>query len=210
MQQLLIDVTGKPFPDLVADLVLKPFGMIRSGFFSAAPERRRAIGCNALPGGRHAGARRRSHLSRTRRRGIVDDAEQDLARFALAVRDAWAGRNTSVLSQATAVQMLTPGLGDYGLGLIVRWFPSQIGDFSTMASMVRYLRTRWSHSKTAMARVVMTNGARGTDLVFELMHSIAVEYGWPAGQTQDFGNQPRSTLTCSTDWSGLINSRPIS
>jgi CubicO group peptidase (beta-lactamase class C family) len=38
MLQLLIDVTGKPFPDLVAELILKPFEMMHSSFFQPLPK----------------------------------------------------------------------------------------------------------------------------------------------------------------------------
>ena len=37
MQQLLMDVTGRPLPDLVADMVLKPFGMTNSSFVQPLP-----------------------------------------------------------------------------------------------------------------------------------------------------------------------------
>jgi CubicO group peptidase (beta-lactamase class C family) len=37
MQQLLIDLTGRPFPDLLADTVLKPFGMTNSSFHQPLP-----------------------------------------------------------------------------------------------------------------------------------------------------------------------------
>ena len=179
MQQLLIDVTGKPFPDLVADLVLKPFGMTRSGFFQPLPKQDAPSAATPyqadgapVPGGAHI-------YPELAAAGLWTTAT-DLARFALAVRDAWAGRNTSVLSQATAAQMLMPGLGDYGLGLIVRgsqpnrrFLHDGVND-GFVNSMVAF--------ENGDGAVVMTNGARGTDLVFELMHSIAVEYDWPAGQ----------------------------
>src|SRR6266478_377613 len=39
VQQLLMAVTGKPFPDLVQDMVLKPFGMTNSSFVQPLPAR---------------------------------------------------------------------------------------------------------------------------------------------------------------------------
>ena len=79
MQQLLIDVTGKPFPDLVEELVLKPFGMTHSSFFQPLQKEDAQFGCNTLSGDWRAGARRCAHLSRARRRGIVDDTDRPRA-----------------------------------------------------------------------------------------------------------------------------------
>jgi CubicO group peptidase (beta-lactamase class C family) len=42
MQQLLMDVTGRPFPPLLADLVLQPIGMKDSTYEQPLPEARRA------------------------------------------------------------------------------------------------------------------------------------------------------------------------
>ena len=83
----------------------------------------------------------------------------DLARFALAALNAWAGRNASALSQATTVQMLTPGFGDYGLGPIVRGsspnrrFLHGGGNDGFVSSMVAF--------ESGDGAVIMTNGARG-------------------------------------------------
>ncbi|QBR71342.1 hypothetical protein CU048_08665 [Beijerinckiaceae bacterium] len=60
VQQLLIDVSGQPFPRLLQDCVLRPFGMTRSG--------------DALSGEWRTGRGRRAYLSRTRRRGALDHA----------------------------------------------------------------------------------------------------------------------------------------
>ncbi len=104
----------------------------------------------------------------------------DLAHFALAVLNAWAACNTSVLSQATTLQMLTPGLGDYGLGLIVRGAPPHrrflhggVND-GFVSLMIAF--------ENGDGAVIMTNGDRGGQLADEIMRSIAAEYDWPDGQ----------------------------
>jgi CubicO group peptidase (beta-lactamase class C family)/ATP-dependent Clp protease adapter protein ClpS len=179
MQQLLIDVTGKPFPDLVGELVLKPFGMTHSGFFQPLPKEDvqsaatpyRPTGA-PVPGG--------AHIYPELAAAGLWTTPTDLARFALAVLEAWAGRNTSVLSQATAVQMLTPGFGDYGLGPIVRGsspnrsFLHGGGNEGFFSLMVAF--------ENGDGAIIMTNGARGGELANEIMHSIAIEYDWSAGQ----------------------------
>lgn len=108
----------------------------------------------------------------------------DLARFAIGVQHAVTGRATPVLSQATAKEMLTPGLGRYGLGLMIGgsperpyfWHPGVNIGFASL--MVCY--------ETGDGAVIMTNGMRGLELAGELMRAIAHEYHWP-----DFAPVPR-------------------
>ena len=179
MQQLLIDVAGKPFPDLLEETVLKPFGMTHSHFHQPLPPGDTSMSSTPyrvegtpVPGGPHT-------YPELAAAGLWT-TPTDLARFALALQNAWAGRDTLVLSQSTASQMLTPGLGDYGLGPIVRGSPPQrrflhegIND-GFVNSMIAF--------ESGDGAVVMTNGIRGRQLAREIMASIAVEYHWPYGQ----------------------------
>lgn len=189
MQQLLIDVTGKPFPDLLEEMVLKPFGMIHSGFFQPLPAGRAPTTATPyrrdgapVPGGPHT-------YPELAAAGLWT-TPTDVARFAVALQSAWAGRNRSVLSPSTTMQMLTPGLGDYGLGPVVRGAPPHrrflhegINDgFVNM--MLAF--------ETGDGAVIMTNGTGGWQLVREIMHGIAAEYGWP-----DFQSKTRPRMTVS-------------
>jgi len=96
------------------------------------------------------------------------------------LQDAWAGRKNPVLSQAMTVQMLTPGLGDYGLSLVVKGSPPnrRFGHAGVNDGFVN-LMTAFENGEGA---VIMTNGARGGLLANEIMRRIATEYQWPALQ----------------------------
>lgn len=188
MQQLLIDVTGKPFPDLLEETVLKPFGMTHSSFFQPLPAREAQMAAMPyrrdlapVPGGPHT-------YPELAAAGLWT-TPSDVARFAVALQGAWAGRNASVLSQSITMQMLTPGLGDYGLGPIVRGAPPHrrflhegVNDgFVNM--MVAF--------ENGDGAVIMTNGIGGWQLVREIMPGIAAEYNWPDGQPKI---RPRMTV----------------
>jgi hypothetical protein len=104
----------------------------------------------------------------------------DLARLALALQEAWAGRKNQVLSQSMTVQMLTPGLGDYGLSLMVSGSPPN-RRFSHPGVNDGFVNLMIAFENGEGA-VIMTNGARGGLLTNEIMRSIAIEYRWPNGQ----------------------------
>jgi hypothetical protein len=106
----------------------------------------------------------------------------DLAHFALALLDAWAGRKNPILSQSTTTQMLTPGLGDYGLSLIIRGSPPNrhfrhdgVND-GFVNAMIAF--------ESGDGAIIMTNGAGGGRLAGEILRSIAAEYRWPAIQAK--------------------------
>ncbi|UDL89795.1 serine hydrolase [Mesorhizobium sp. PAMC28654] len=178
MQQMLLDVTGRDFPSLLDDTVLRPFGMTHSSFLQPLPVGETSAATPYLadgapvPGG--------PHIYPELAAAGLWTTPTDLAHFALALLDAWRGRANPVLSQSMASQMLTPGLGDYGLGPVVSGSPpnrrfSHGGvDEGFVSFMVAY--------ETGDGAVVMTNGERGGDLAGEIMRSIAAEYHWPNGQ----------------------------
>lgn len=179
VQQLLIDGTGRPFPELLEDIVLKPFGMTRSSFIQPLPKNEaeaaatpyRATG-EPVPGGPHT-------YPELAAAGLWT-TPADVARFALGVLAAWTGRDGSVLSQSTARQMLEPGLGDYGLGPIVRGvLPHRRFLHNGVNAGFVNVMVVFENGDGA---VIMTNGAGGGPLVSEILHSIAVEYNWPEYQ----------------------------
>ncbi len=130
VQQLLIDVTGTPFPKLLDELVLKPFGMTHSSFLQPLPINDaplaatpyRAAGA-PVPGG--------PHIYPELAAAGLWTTPTDVAQFALGVVRAWSGRDTSVLSQAMTLQMLTPGLATMDL------VPSLLGSHRIDGSCMR-------------------------------------------------------------------------
>ncbi|WP_171026246.1 serine hydrolase [Mesorhizobium comanense] len=176
VQQLLIDVTGKPFAELLDETVFRPLGMARSSYRQPLPAgdlRNAAMPHNAdgdpVTGGPHV-------YPELAAAGLWT-TPSDLARFDLALLDAWAGRPMPVLSQPATVQMLTPGLGNYGLGLIVRSSSPhrRFGHDGVNAGFINSMIA----SETGDGAIVMTNGDQGDVLVAEIMQSIAAEYQWP-------------------------------
>ncbi|MBL8742157.1 MAG: beta-lactamase family protein, partial [Myxococcales bacterium] len=176
-QLVLTDVTGKPFPDLMRELVLVPAGMRESTFeepLSPAAARHAASAHDASG----APLRGRFFVYPEMAAAGLWSTPSDLVAWAMAIADARAGRPLAVLSQASAQAMLTPQKGPLGLGPIVR------GE----GRALRFGHSGWAEGAHAevvyfpelgMGAAVMVNGASGRPLVREILYAIAAEYAWP-------------------------------
>ena len=102
----------------------------------------------------------------------------DLARFVIEVQKAVAARGGAVLSQASALVMVTPvGVGPFAVGLSIErrgegWYFSHGGsNWGFRANLVGHLRK-------GCGLVVMTNGDTGGALINEIESRVAAAYNW--------------------------------
>jgi CubicO group peptidase (beta-lactamase class C family) len=187
LQQLLIDVSEKPFPELMHETVFLPLGMNRSTFAQyPAPA--------DIAKGHHAGGEPVSSgyqvYSGLATAGLWTTAS-DLATFAVSIQDASAGESQRVLTQEMAQQMVRPHLSEcyrcWGLGFEIvgegseRWFTHDGINPGFDSKLI-------ANVSTGDGAVVMTNGSLSYGLIYEILDSIATEYGWPdypvKGQTE--------------------------
>ncbi len=177
MQQLLMDVTGRPFPALLADMVLKPVGMTDSTYEQPLPEARRAAAASGhrtsgdvLPG--------RFHTYPEMAAAGLWTTPTDLAKFLIEIQRAAQGRST-VLTAAMAREMITVQKGSYGLGLSIdgSGLSASFGHGGSNAGFKCHMTAFVDGGRGA---VVMTNGDQGGRLANEIMRAVAAEYGWPS------------------------------
>ena len=185
MQQLLIDVTGTPFPTLLQQQVFEPLGMAHSTFeqplpYALAVHAARSHVKNVLvPGGWHV-------YPELAAAGLWT-TPTDLATWAIAMDDAMAGRSAKLLSRATASQIVTsaaPGqrvsLGLYLSGSGDNFNFSHIGENKGYLTEVRMFPAK----RQGAAIMVNTDGS-GLWLIDEIKSAIGAEFGWPGvGTTQ--------------------------
>jgi CubicO group peptidase (beta-lactamase class C family) len=178
VQQLLEDIVGEPFPDILQNTVLEPWGMTASTFESPLPEQYRAIAASGhrvdgtiIPGGWHTYPEMGAGAS-------MWATSSDIARFAIKIRQAYTGQPDRVLSQAMVLEMLTPQIDDRGLGPLVYddggdrfYFMHPGGNDGFKSILVVY-------PKRGQGVVILTNGDQGDALNREILNSISVEYGW--------------------------------
>jgi CubicO group peptidase (beta-lactamase class C family) len=177
MQQALIDVTHEPFPKLLHDSVLAPIGMKHSTYEQPLPESLRKNAATPYRGdGKPVDGG--AHTYPEMAAAGLWTTPTDLAIYAIEVEQSLAGKANHVLSADMTRQMLTPGMGHWGLGL-------QIGGsdanpyFSHGGANEGFRNNFAAYEKNGEGVFVMTNGDNGGQIADEVMHSVANEYQWP-------------------------------
>jgi len=172
-QQLLEDVTGIPFPQLMRDSVLMPIGMTHSTFEQPIPASRlQAVATpydsegRPVPGGPHV-------YPEMAPAGLWT-TPSDLARYALEVQKALAGKS-SVLSAAMARQMLTP---INGRGLGPQTGGRKENPYFTHNGSNEGYKCYFVAYNNGDGAVIMTNGDNGARLASDIFRTIAYEYKW--------------------------------
>jgi CubicO group peptidase (beta-lactamase class C family) len=176
-QQMLIDVVGEPFPEMMRRTVLHKFGMKDSAYSQPLREDWQRFAATAyradgmpVPGKYHT-------YPELAAAGLWTTAG-DLARFAIGIQDALAGKAHSVISKTMAEQMLTRQMENDGLGLFIDGqgrtlrFSHGGGNEGFQCMLVAY-------AHTGQGAAIMTNSDRGGALIAEILRAIAHEYGWP-------------------------------
>ena len=197
LQQVLEDITGRPFAELMRDLVLEPLGMSRSGYTQPLPnelhaEASTAHGADGRPV--HGGW----HVYPELAAAGLWTTPGDLARFAIEVQRAAAGAPSAILGPELTVSMLTRhsgpaarlgGLDSVGLGLFLGgpWFGHSGGNEGFRCHLI-------AHRDAGCGLVLMTNGDRGHELVAEILDAFARELDWPDWTAAEPNQDDRPTI----------------
>jgi CubicO group peptidase (beta-lactamase class C family) len=178
IQQLLVDLLEKPFPELMRELVLEPVGMTDSTFALPLPE---PFTRQAATGHRFDGAPLlgKWHVYPEQAAAGLWTTPTDLARLTLAVQRSFAGHEGAFLSSDLVRAMLTRQFGsNLGLGFFLEGNGPNLrfyhggGNEGFRCLLVAY--AEWP-----LGAVVMTNGDAGGNLNVEILETIGAEYGWP-------------------------------
>jgi CubicO group peptidase (beta-lactamase class C family) len=183
VQQLLEDVTGEPFAELMQELIFEKLGMARSTFEQPLPE---AYAAGAATAHRSDGelVPGRWHIYPELAAAGLWSTPSDLARVVVEVVRSYAGDSNVVLSKQMTRQMLTPPMGWYGLGFFI---------IETDGG-TRFQRPGWNegyhsfmggHIDTGQGIVWMTNGENGKLLGLEVLRGLAGILNWPDFKSQE-------------------------
>lgn len=188
MQQMVVDVTKEPYPTFLHDTVLKPIGMTHSTYEQPLPVEWRAKAATPYAGDDKpiAGG---AHTYPEMAAAGLWTTPTDLARYLIEVQRSLKGEANHVLSQKMTKEMLTPGMGKYGLGLAIGGSDAD-PNFGHGGVNAGFESTMTAYENEGEGAVVMTNAQGGSGLAGEVMRSIAAAYHWP-----DFQPKVRAAVT---------------
>ena len=177
MQQMMLDVTGQPFPEYMRQTVLAPIGMSHSSYEQPLPPEMAA----ATASGHYAGQKPvigRWHVYPEMAAAGLWTTPTDLARFAIEVQQSFAGRSSKVVSPAMTHRMLTEERDGDGLGLFLQGagrtllFNHNGRDEGFDASLNAF-------AETGQGIVVMINANDNSRMINRITAFVAKRYGWP-------------------------------
>ena len=177
LQTLLSDVTGKPFPEVMDELVLRPAGMTHSTY--AQPLPRNLWPLAATPYGDNGEAVKGGwHTYPEMAPAGLWTTPSDLARMAVAVQNGYVGKSSKILSQPMVREMLTHQKDWWGLGFALE-SPGHKAKFAHAGENEGYRCELEAYTEMGPGLAVMTNSDSGEPLIQELLRAVAKEYSWP-------------------------------
>lgn len=182
LQQAIEDATGTPFALLAERELFRPLDMTRTTFaLTPAP----AYLASAAIGHRYGKPIEggRTVTPNMAGEGLWTTA-RDLARYAVATREAWLGRRPDLLDRGAAVEMLTPaGFSDGTVGFMALG-PGVLGQgrerrFAADGNGLGFRARLTMYLESGDGVIVLTNGDGGEGLLGEVSDAVARAYGWP-------------------------------
>jgi len=180
IQQMMIDVAGKPFPELMKELVLDPLEMNNSSYNQPLPDGqlvRAATGY--LPDGSMTKGKRHTYPEMAPA-GLWTTAE-DLAKFAINIFETIGERPENDLkkdlSKEMTIKMLTPFVEEFsGLGIFLKRKKDEVY-FGHAGWNEGFSSEMITHKEEGYGVVVLTN-SNHPGFVEEVIRSVAISYEW--------------------------------
>jgi len=174
VQRLLEEITSKPFPQIIKEVIFDKVGMKHSYFLQPLTEE---LGRSAATG--HERDILPGKWTTKPELGAAGlwTTPSDLARFMIELQKAKLGRSNQILSTAMVTQMFTPQNELFGLGVHLKdgdtptWFVHGGITEGFRAEMVGSI-------EGGKGAVVMINSPR-QPILYEITRSTAKEYSWP-------------------------------
>ena len=174
-QQLMMDVTGKPFPALMREIVLDKIGMEDSSYEQPLPAARAAMtACGTYSDGKAVHGR--WHIYPEMAAAGLWTTPTDLCKFAIEIALSKQGKANHVLPQERTRQMLTPVLEEAGLGFFLD--KSNPGVFGHNGADEGFQALLTMNAESGKGVAIMANSDNGIAVGDFLLRRVAKEYGW--------------------------------
>lgn len=177
MQQALIDIEEKAFPEIMQTIVLSPVGMTNSTFLRPLPPKKLkyATAGHNIEGKLIAGKR---HTYPEMAAAGLWTTPTDLSRFLIEIQKSLKSQSNKILSAGMTKKMLTPFAAEFqGLGFALDKKGNSVYFFHSGGNRgFRCLMI--AHKEKGYGAAVMTNGDGGSRLGREIIRGIARVYKW--------------------------------
>jgi CubicO group peptidase (beta-lactamase class C family) len=177
MQQAMIDIEKKSFPEILQTIVLAPTGMTNSTFLQPLPsdKLKYAAAGHKTDGTLIAGKR---HTYPEMAAAGLWTTPTDLGRFLIEIQESVKGQSNKILSTGMIKKMLTPFVKEpQGLGFGLNKRGNSVY-FSHSGGNRGFKCFAIAHKDKGYGAVVMTNGDNGSPLIMEIIRGIAKVYEW--------------------------------
>jgi len=177
MQQMMIDVTGKPFPEFMQETVLTPLRMAASTYEQPLPKNKVA----AAATGYYANGKQvegKWHIYPEMAAAGLWTTASDLARFAIGIQQALAGKSNPVISQSMTRQILTVQKGGSGLGLGLEGSGKTLR-FSHGGRDEGFDAFMMAYAESGQGVVIMINANDNSGAVNRMVDAVRREHHWP-------------------------------
>ncbi|MEH6535971.1 MAG: serine hydrolase [Psychroserpens sp.] len=176
VQQIMIDVEGKSFPEIMNDLVLQPLEMNNSTYNQPLTSDQLPMAATGyLPDGSMTKGKRHTYPEMAPA-GLWTNAE-DLAKFAINIQETLKGHSEKGLSKEMTTKMLTPFVEEFiGLGIFINKKKDEIY-FGHGGWNEGFSSELIAHKDKGYGVVVLTN-SNHPDFISELIRSVAITYEW--------------------------------
>jgi CubicO group peptidase (beta-lactamase class C family) len=178
LQQLIVDVSGKSYPEYAKEKIFEALDMQHATLFQPLSEeliKSTAAGHmnNGLP---FSG--KRYYIQPAAAGGLWTNSS-DYAKFVIELQKSYAGRSDKIISSALAKEMLSPHVSkQYGLGVFMREINGEINYFGHMGDNKGFFAGFVSHLRDGYGAVVFTNSQNGANLISEITNGVAKVYDW--------------------------------
>ena len=177
LQQLLIDLANKNFPQLVQEDVFDRLKMNHSTF--QQPPLPSKLASQVAVGHQPDGERFKCPFSYPEMAAAgLQTTPSDLARFLIDIQRSRMRMPGTLLSTEIVSQMLNPQIENVGLGFFLAG-QGRASRFSHGGGNQGFFSYMVAYPETGQGAVVMVNGTEYWELVHEIVRGIAAEYNWP-------------------------------
>jgi CubicO group peptidase (beta-lactamase class C family) len=196
MQQMMVDVHGKTFPEIEKELVLKPLDMDNSTYDQPLDQETVKFAATGyLPNHEQTKGKRHTYPEMAAA-GLWTTAE-DLAKFAIDIQKTLKGESSKVLSKEMAMRMVTPVKNEksIGLGIFMEDHDGEIY-FGHGGWDEGFSSNLIAHRDKGYGVVVLTNSNHPA-FIDELIRSVARVYAWD-NYTTNYNKMPIDPLLFSS------------